>query len=102
MNLKDIVRCDESGPLPRFLEVVKRSGQETLRVIFSESSEPKFLVDIIALMRERGGVVEPGRNRFYAISFPSWQILHEVVHDLKVRDSNHWVSYESGFRESTR
>lgn len=102
LNLKDIVRCDESGPLPRFLEVVKRSGQETLRVIFSQSAEPRFLLDTIAFMRERGGVVEPGKNRFYSISFPSWQILHEVATDLKVRDSNQWVSYESGFRGNTR
>ena len=100
LNLQDIVRCDESNPIPWVLEVVSRSGQETLRVVFGESADPSFVNETIAAMRERGAVVEPGGNRFYAVSFPSWESLQEAVTSLNGKDSNQWVSYESGFREA--
>src|SRR5690349_1725335 len=48
LNLEDIVRCDESvDGLPVIQELVRRSGNRTLRVIFREEAPEEICVDIL-------------------------------------------------------
>ena len=101
LKLKDVVRCESEADGLRFVEVVKASGQETLRVFFGEEAAPEFVVSSISYIRKRGGVVEPGAERMFAVSVPSWTILEEVDEELSNRDTEGWISFESGSRKRT-
>lgn len=59
LNVEDIVRCEEpAGSVPIITEVVKRSGNRTLRVIFKEETPDDVCVDIIWALTQRGILYE--------------------------------------------
>lgn len=66
LNVEDVVRCDEPRDTPPVIrEVVKRSGNRTLRVIFTEEADEETCVDIIWELIQRGIAHERAVSKNY-------------------------------------
>ena len=54
LNLHDVVRCQEKpDDIPNVIEVVRRSGNRTLRVEFRKEISAEIAVDIILALKEK-------------------------------------------------
>ena len=66
VNLHDVVKCkEEPNQLPVIVEVVRRSGNRTLRVKFKEETSAENAVDIIIKLREKQVLYEKASARRY-------------------------------------
>ena len=66
LNLHDVVKCkEESNQLPVIVEVVRRSGNRTLRVEFKEETSAENAVDVIMKLREKQVLYEKASARRY-------------------------------------
>ncbi|MBD1864417.1 MULTISPECIES: DUF4265 domain-containing protein [Trichocoleus] len=71
LNVEDIVRCEElPGERPLIKELVRRSGNQTLRVIFSDEAPEDDCVDIIIELRQRGIQYEKPAFKCYMFNIP--------------------------------
>jgi hypothetical protein len=100
LNLGDTVRCNVEVHPPRVLQVVRRSGQETLRLIFFESATGNDIRGAVQYLRGVGAVIEPmAAGRAFSTSLPSWKTLVDSLEHLKAVLPAHAFTYESGFRK---
>ncbi len=66
LNVEDIVHCVEpTDTQPVIQEVVKRSGNRTLRVIFTEDADDETCVDVIWELTQRGIAHEQAASKNY-------------------------------------
>ena len=66
LNVEDIVRCDEPPDTkPVIKELVKRSGNRTLRVIFKDETPDDVGIDIIWELRQHGLAYEKAAFKRY-------------------------------------
>jgi len=100
LNLGDTVSCNVEAHPPRVLRVVRRSGQETLRLIFLESATDKDIRSAVQHLRSVGAVIEPmAAGRAFSTSLPSWKTLVDSLEHLKATLPARAFTYESGFRK---
>ena len=66
LNVEDIVRCDEpSDGIPIIRELVKRSGNRTLRVIFQPDTPDDTCVDIMWELGQRDILAEKSAHKHF-------------------------------------
>lgn len=71
LNVEDIVRCSEPPDTkPVIRELVKRSGNRTLRVIFRDETPDDTCVDIMWELRQRGIVGEKVAHKRFMFNVP--------------------------------
>lgn len=69
LNLHDVVQCRETkNGLPVIAEVVRRSGNKTLRVIFREEASDDSCIDVLIELRRRGIFYEKAAFKRYTFN----------------------------------
>jgi hypothetical protein len=59
LHADDIVRCEERpGELPRAIEIVERSGHDTLRLIFTGAASDELRAEVLARLHSTLGNYE--------------------------------------------
>ena len=94
VNLHDVVKCkQESGELPIIIEIVRRSGNRTLRVKFREETSAENAVDVIMELRRKDVFYEKGSLRRYMFNIKP-TVNYEAIRDFlkaKEEDGLLWV-----------
>lgn len=71
INVEDVVLCDEpDDSIPIIREVVKRSGNRTLRVIFQPDTSDDICVDIIWKLAKRNIIPEKSAHKHFMFNVP--------------------------------
>lgn len=87
LNVEDIVRCEESENLkPVIKELVKRSGNRTLRVIFREDADEEDCVDVIWKLKQQGVFYEKAVQRHYMFNVEPRHDYQAITDYLKERE----------------
>jgi len=71
LHLRDVVRCKcEPGQLPEFVEVVDRSGHDTLHLIFTERAPKEVREEALQMLEDRVGITERASEQGWAVDVP--------------------------------
>jgi len=101
LNWGDVVRCVEVSPeeVPRVLEVVKRGGHRTLRIMFNDAIEPTGQEDVIEELNSRQASVERFGPRFLAVDVPPAAGYDDVFAFLAAKTEAEWLIFEEAWRD---
>ena len=98
--LDDVVRCEEAaGELPRFVEVVRPSGNRTLRVFVPEGpAREKTKKEVFDFLKDRGYIFEGfGEGKgLIAITVPPAVDLSQLLGYLRGKEERGDLEWESG------
>ena len=82
INLHDVVKCkQEPNELPVIIQIVRRSGNRTLRVEFREETSAQNAVDIIMELRKKRVFYEKGSFRRYMFNIEP-KMVYEAIRDF--------------------
>ncbi len=88
LNVEDIVRCDERlFAMPIIREVVKRSGNQTLRVIFKTETSDDICVDIMRELKQRNIFSEKVTHKQFMFNIPPESDFSWVRDFLKEKEN---------------
>ena len=97
LNYKDIViaKPQSNGQIPEIIEVVERSGNETLRLYFNESISREEQVKILDEVCEIGASYERADGVFVAIDIDHHGKYGEVYDHLQNLEDDEKLSFET-------
>jgi hypothetical protein len=82
VNLHDVVKCrQEPNGLPVIIEIVRQSGNLTLRVEFREETSAENAVDVIKELRKKHVFYEKGSFKRYMFNVEP-EINYETIRDF--------------------
>ncbi len=88
LNIEDVVLCDEpNNSIPIIREVVKRSGNRTLRVIFQPDTPDETCVDILWELGKRNILPEKSAHKHFMFNAPPESDYLWARDYLKEKDS---------------
>lgn len=99
LNVEDIVRCSEPPDTkPVIQELVKRSGNRTLRVIFRDETPDDTCVDIMWELRQRDIASEKVAHKRFMFNVPSTSDYDWARDFLKMKEHQGllWLYEQAG------
>ncbi len=88
LNVEDIVRCEEpSDSIPIIRELVKPSGNRTLRVIFQPDTPDDICVDIMRELSQKDIIPEKSAHKHFMFNVPSTSDYLWVRDYLRKKDA---------------
>lgn len=88
LNVEDIVRCEEpSDSIPIIRELVKPSGNRTLRVIFQPDTPDDICVDIMRELKQRNIFSEKVTHKQFMFNIPPESDFSWVRDFLKEKEN---------------
>lgn len=97
VHMDDVVEAEASvGQLPTVMRVVRRSGQETLRIIFEPEADVDYMAGILVRLSAVGARFEKGEDRFFAASFKTWADLTAFLDEAHDSPSGLLFTFETG------
>ena len=98
LHFYDVVRALADAPddKPRIREVIKRSGHRTLRVIFSDGTDPDTQSALLRQLNDRKAYYEKAWERFYAVDVEPDGDYQAVCNQLWAWEQEGILAYETG------
>jgi len=97
LNLGDVVRCaTHPGRRPVITQVQARSGNYTVRVVFSPETDSEAAVDMIWALKQQGIGYEKGLLKLYLFNIPAGHDYKSVLAYLQGKADEGWLSVLPG------
>lgn len=97
VNFEDVIRAVVTGrgKAPTALEVVRSSGNRTLRLVFATPSSPDQRAAFLDLLEEREVGYEGANSRFFALNVPPHVSYDAITGLLEEHQARGLLSYET-------
>lgn len=90
LNFLDIVRCEgELNGFPKIVEVLERSGQETLRLGVVPQTPEIMRDQIFDAVKKHCHLLERWNSNLCTFTFPSWHDLTKAVDAIRLIEGVH-------------
>jgi Domain of unknown function (DUF4265) len=98
LHFYDVVRAVPDGPdeKPRILEVIRRSGHKTLRVLFPPETKESRRLEMLGLLHQWKGFHENCNGVLYAVDVEPDGDYEAVCNQLWVWEQEGLLHYETG------